>query len=59
MLWAFSSLWFSLAGFQVPREDTPSLPLLNWTGEIRHDEKLVSWEKDQERSFTNYWKNRL
>jgi len=45
--------WFSLAGCQVPTKATPSL-LLSWTGERKHDKRFMGWDKDRERSPTNY-----
>jgi len=31
-----------------------SLPLFNWTGEKNYDKKLLSRDKDRERSLSNY-----
>jgi len=38
----------------VPTKATLSLPLLNWTGEKKYDERLMGRDKDRERSLTNY-----
>jgi len=38
----------------VPTKTTPSLPLLNWTGERKYDERLEGRDKDRDRSLTNY-----
>jgi len=36
----------------VPIKTALSLPLLNWTGERKYDERLVGRDKDRERSLT-------
>jgi len=41
-------LLFSLAGCQVPTKATLSLPLLSWTGERKHSERLVGQGEDRE-----------
>jgi len=46
--------WFGLDKCQVPTKTTLSLPLLSWTGERKYDEKLEGWDKDRERSLSNY-----
>jgi len=52
---ACSSLFrFGLNKCQVPTETALSLPLLNWTGERKYDERLKGQDKDRERSLTNY-----
>jgi len=38
----------------VPTKTPLSLPLLNWTGERKYDERLERRDKDRERSLTNY-----
>jgi len=38
----------------VPTKDVLSLPLLNWTGERKYDEKFMGQDKDREGSLTNY-----
>jgi len=45
--------WFGLDKCQVPTKTTLSLPLLNWTGERKYDERLVGRDKDRERSLTH------
>jgi len=45
---------FNLNKSQVPTKTTLSLPLLNWTGDRKHDERLEGPDKDRERSLTNY-----
>ena len=47
-------LWFSPDEFQVPTKTALSLPLLSWTGERKYDERLMSRDKDRERSLTSY-----
>jgi len=39
---------------QVPTKTVLLLPLLNWTGERKYDERLEGRDKDRERSLTNY-----
>jgi len=39
--------WFSLDKCQVPTKTTLSLPLLNWTGERKYDERLKGRDKDR------------
>jgi len=46
--------WFGLDKCQVTTKTTLSLPLLNWTGERKYDERLQGSDKDGERSLTNY-----
>jgi len=46
--------WFGLDKCQVPTKTCLSLPLLNWTGERKYDERLKGRDKDRERSLTNY-----
>jgi len=38
----------------VPTKTALSLPLLNWTGQRKYDERLEAPDKDRERSLTNY-----
>jgi len=38
--------WFSLDKCQVPTKVALSLPLLNWTGKRKYDERLVGQDKD-------------
>ena len=38
----------TLARCQVPTKATLSLPLLNWTGEKKYNERLVGRDKDRE-----------
>jgi len=45
--------WFGLDKCQVSIKITLSLPLLNWTGERKYDERLMGRDKDKERSLTN------
>jgi len=45
---------FGLDKRQVPTKTTLLLPLLNWTGEKKYDERLVGRDKDRERSLTDY-----
>jgi len=47
-------LWFGLAGHQVTTKAALSLPLLNWTREKKHNERLVGRDKDRECSPTSY-----
>jgi len=47
-------LWFGLEKCQVSTKRTLSLPLLNWTGERKYDERLEGRDKDRQRSLTNY-----
>jgi len=53
--------WFSLVGHQVPTKAALSLPLLNWTGEKKYDERLVGRDKNRETSLGNdcHGQNRL
>jgi len=37
--------WFGLDKCQVPTKTALSLPLLSWTGERKHDEKLKGRDK--------------
>jgi len=46
--------WFGLDKCQVPTKTALSLPLLNWTGERKYDERLEGRDKGRERSLTNY-----
>jgi len=39
--------WFGLDKCQVPTKTAPSLPLLNWTGERKRDERLEGRDKDR------------
>jgi len=45
---------FGLDKCQVSTKTTSSVPLLNWTGERKYDERLKGRDKDRERSLTNY-----
>jgi len=49
-----SLFWFSLDKCQAPTKSALSLPLLNWSGERKYDERLEGQDKDRERSLTNY-----
>jgi len=51
---AAALFWFSLDKCQVPTKITLSLPLLNWTGKRKYNERLVSGDEDMERSLTSY-----
>jgi len=44
---------FSLDEHQVLTKAALSLPLLNWTGEKKYKERLVSRDKDGEKSLTS------
>ena len=44
----------TLAGCQAPTKAALSLPLLNWTGERKYNERLVGQDKDRERLLSNY-----
>jgi len=39
----------------MPTKTTLSLPLLSWTGERKHHERLMCQDKDREISLTNYF----
>jgi len=45
---------FGLDKCQAPTKTALSLPLLNRTGERKHDERLEARDKDRERSLTSY-----
>jgi len=48
------SVMVSINECQVPTNAALSLPLLNWTGEKKYDERLTGQDKGRERSLTNY-----
>jgi len=45
---------FGLDKCQVPTKAALSLPLLNWAGERKCNERLKGRDKDRERSLTSY-----
>ena len=49
-----SLFWFGLDKCKVPTKKALSLPLLNWVGETKYDERLEGRDKDRERSLTTY-----
>jgi len=53
-LFVFGHGGLSLAGHQMPTKGALILPLLSWTGERKYNERLMSQDKDRERSLTCY-----
>jgi len=46
--------WFGLDKCQVPTKTALSLPLLNWTGERKYDERLMGQDMVRERPLASY-----
>ena len=52
---ALECMWWVDVGWTPDAwQDAVSLPPLSWTGERKHNERLMGLDKDRERSLTNY-----